>query len=144
MILAKRSNSELATSKHRLLHETKELIKIAPELEVKDFEYKHFNIGGIWASEILIKEGTLMVGNFYKQAHMINISKGSIVMDIAGFAEVYSAPLTVAIEAGTQKALIAIEESIVTTYIRSDAVTIDDMVREATTSEPDEIVGFHG
>lgn len=142
--LTKNKQYQLSSSKDRLIDEVRLLCSEHPELAVTSFEIKNYNIGGVWAREMHIPEGVLAIGAFYTKAHIFTISKGSIIINITGEPQVFTAPMTVEVESGTQKACIAIEDSVVTTYIRSDAKTIEELICETTTSEPKDIISLYG
>jgi hypothetical protein len=107
---------------------SKELKKVRPTIaegmeEIKNFlmdpttdnvelPVKHSFSPGIYARELAIPEGTLVVGKIHKHRHHNFLMQGSVLLlTEANGVELLQAPLTVVSEPGTQKIVYAITDA---------------------------------
>ena len=132
------------SAKSKLMSEMQAISELHPSAAIRHLDATNYNIAGIWARELHIPADVLIVGAMYTKPHFLSISKGSLVIDIDGRPMVVTAPAVLPIQAWTQKAFVAIEDSTITTFIQSEAACIDDMLREVTTSNPEDFPNKDG
>lgn len=83
-----------------------------PQLEIQT---KHYFADGLYAREIYIPAGSILVGKLHKKEHINIISKGKIIIITEeGYSEV-EAPFTIISPINTKKVVMSIEETIWTT-----------------------------
>jgi len=99
-----------------------ELLK-HPQLTINP---NHFFIDGVYAREIFIPAGTIVVGKLHKTDHLNIISKGTIiVLTEEGMKEV-SAPCTLVSSSGIKRVGLAVTDTVWTT-IHSNPENITDL-----------------
>ena len=101
---------------------------------------KHYKAHKLWARECDLKQGSIIVGALYKKSHLLTVSKGHLAIDFDGSLIHLIAPTTIEVKSGTQKAILAIEDSIATAYFGTEAESIDDVIREFTTASPQDVL----
>lgn len=87
----------------------KELPQISPPLV-------HHFAPGLYAREIAMKAGDLVVGKIHNHAHVNNISKGKVLVTTEFGREELTAPCQFISKAGTKRAVLVLEDCIWTTY----------------------------
>lgn len=81
---------------------------------------RHIFAPGLYAREMFIPKGTVIVGKIHKHAHVNTISKGRCsVMTEFGELQI-EAPHTFVSEPGTKRVVVALEDVIWTTYHPSE------------------------
>lgn len=75
----------------------------------------HFS-PGLYAREIHMKAGDLVVGKIHKHAHVNNISKGRVRVTTEFGKEEFQAPYQFVSLPGTKRAVLVLEDCIWTTY----------------------------
>lgn len=94
---------------------------------LQDCTLRHIFAPGLYAREMTIPEGTVIVGKIHKHAHVNTISKGRCsVMTEFGPMEI-QAPHTFVSEPGTKRVVVALEEVIWTTYHPSNETDLDKL-----------------
>ena len=84
--------------------------------DMKECPLTHHFAPGLYAREIFLPAGTVVVGKIHRHAHINTISKGRVfVATEFGFVELV-APVTFVSQPGTKRALVAQEDTIWTTY----------------------------
>ena len=84
--------------------------------ECKDFPVKHFKAPGMIGRQMLIPKGGLIVGKIHKHAHLNQISYGHVrVLTETGPMEIVG-PHTFTSEPGTKRVVIALEDTLWTTF----------------------------
>lgn len=104
---------------------------------------KHHWAPGLYAREIFIPKGTLIIGKIHKHAHVNTISQGSVVVATPFGVESLSAPVSFVSKPGTKRAVIALDDVIWTTYHPTDKTTVEEVESEiiAKTFEEYELIG---
>lgn len=97
------------------LHEDMKASELAVKLENEGVTEYFF--AGIYAREMVIPEGMLIVGRAFLKDHICTISEGLIdVWDKHGYRRI-EAPYTFTEEAGVNRVVYAIVETVWTTYL---------------------------
>lgn len=77
---------------------------------------KHHFAPGLYAREILIPAGTVIIGKIHRHAHVNTISAGRVLVATEFGTEEFKAPYTFVSKPGTKRAVVALEDVIWTTY----------------------------
>lgn len=96
-----------------------------------DCQLDHVFAPGLYARQIQMPAGALVVGRIHKYAHVNTISKGKCLVATEFGLEELVAPHTFVSKAGTKRAVLVIEDTIWTTYHpteETDVATIEDHV----------------
>lgn len=105
-----------------------------PTTEGADLPIKHSFAPGIYAREMTIPEGTLLLGKIHKHRHHNFLMKGSIiVLTESKGVELLQAPLMIVSEPGTQRIGYAVTDTIWTTVHENRDNTEDLTVIEKRT-----------
>ncbi len=94
-----------------------------------DCPLKHYFAPGLYAREILLPKGSVVVGKIHKHAHVNNISQGSVIVYTEFGLEEYNAPCQFISKPGTKRVVYALEDTIWTTYHPTeyaDGINSDD------------------
>ena len=87
-----------------------------PSTEGADLPIRHSFAPGIYAREMFIPEGTLLIGKIHKHRHHNFLMQGSIiVLTEEGGVKLLQAPLMIVSEPGTQRIGYAVTDTIWTT-----------------------------
>tara|TARA_R100000951_G_scaffold107226_1_gene102433 strand:- start:381 stop:830 length:450 start_codon:yes stop_codon:yes gene_type:complete len=109
-----------------------------PTTEGADLPIKHSFAPGIYAREMTIPEGTLLLGKIHKHRHHNFLMKGSIiVLTESKGVELLQAPLMIVSEPGTQRIGYAVTDTIWTTVHENSDNTEDLAVIEKRTVTDD-------
>jgi hypothetical protein len=76
----------------------------------------HHFAPGLYAREILLPAGSVVVGKIHRHAHINTISKGRVSVATEFGLQEYVAPYTFVSKPGTKRAVVAHEDTIWTTY----------------------------
>ena len=79
----------------------------------------------MYAREILIPAGYVIVGKIHRHAHVNTISKGKAAVATEFGMETIEAPHTFVSKPGTKRAVLALEDTIWTTYHPTDETDLD-------------------
>lgn len=90
------------------------------ELEQVDCPLKHHFAPGVYAREILLPAGSMVIGKIHKHAHLNIISRGRGFVATEFGREYFNAPHTFVSEPGTKRAVHAITDVIWTTIHPTD------------------------
>lgn len=90
--------------------------KVTPGNTDADCPVKHHFAPGLYAREILIPAGFVIVGKIHRHAHINTISKGRVVVATEFGTQELVAPCTFVSQPGTKRAVVAQEDTIWTTY----------------------------
>ena len=102
-----------------------------PGAEQIELPLKHSFSPGIYARELEIPEGTLLIGKIHKHRHHNFLMKGEIiVITESGGMELLQAPLTIVSEPGTQRVGYALTDTLWTTVHANESNTEDLKVLE--------------
>lgn len=97
------------------------LMKEQPQV---DIEAKHYFSKGVYAREITIPAGTVLVGEIHKFTNLNILSKGEIEVLVGGEIRRIEAPFTIVSPAGTKRIARALSECIWTTVHGTDEVDL--------------------
>lgn len=106
----------------------------------KDCPVKHIFAPGAYAREILLPQGSVVVGKIHRHAHLNFITKGRVRVVTESGAIEMTAPYTFVSEVGTKRVVYAVEETIWTTVHitnETDLEKIEDYVIAKTYDELD-------
>lgn len=99
-------------------------------------------VDGLYVRELLIPEGSLILSRVHKRALVNIISKGYvIVIDSNGYNE-YKAPCTFVSQAGTQRVVIAPEETVWNTAHLTQVQHTDELLNDLTFDNYDEFISY--
>lgn len=120
----------LRTEMRRKIMTLQEAMLALPKDQHIEFPLKHHFAPSIYGREITLPKGSAIVGKLHKHAHMNNISKGHVrVVTEFGSYELV-APCSFVSEPGTKRVVVALEETIWTTYHPNPTDTQDLAVIE--------------
>ena len=120
--------SDLAVmeAREKILQLQDEVAKLPPvELPLKNYFAR-----GIYAREILIPKGTILVGKIHKYSQINIVSKGDISVTTDNGVVRVQAPFTIASPAGTKRAGYAHEDTIWTTISHTFETDLDAIEAE--------------
>lgn len=127
---------ELKTNKKTIaggMEEIKNFL-MDPSTEGADLPIKHSFAPGIYAREMTIPEGTLLLGKIHKHRHHNFLMKGSIiVLTESNGVELLQAPLMIVSEPGTQRIGYAVTDTVWTTVHENKDNSEDLVVIEERT-----------
>jgi len=105
-----------------------------PTTEQTELPLKHSFAAGVYAREMEIPAGTLLIGKIHKHRHHNFLMKGSIiVLTEANGVELLQAPLMIVSEEGTQRIGYAITDTVWTTIHENKDDSEDLVVIEERT-----------
>lgn len=105
-----------------------------PTMEQAELPLKHSFAPGVYAREMEIPAGTLLIGKIHKHRHHNFLMKGSIiVLTEANGVELLQAPLMIVSEEGTQRIGYAITDTVWTTIHENKDDSEDLVVIEERT-----------
>jgi hypothetical protein len=93
----------------------------------------HYFESGMYARELLIPEGAVIVSKVHKSGCINIISKGSVIVIDSNGKKNYDAPVTFTSPAGTQRIVLALEDTVWTCVHKTDITDVDDLVDNLTT-----------
>lgn len=85
----------------------------------------HHFAPGLYAREILLPAGTIIVGKIHRHAHVNTISMGRVVVATEFGTTEMAAPCTFVSKPGTKRAVVALEDTIWTTYHPTDETDLE-------------------
>jgi quercetin dioxygenase-like cupin family protein len=101
-----------------------------------ELETRHLFADGMYARELCIPAGVLIVGKAHLRDHFFLLTKGRLRVTTAeGRVEEISAPCAFASPAGAKRAGLALEDSVCVTVHRTDATDLNTI--ESELIEPD-------
>lgn len=102
---------------------------------------RHHFAPGVYAREITIPKGTVLVGAVHKRDNLVVLSTGKLrLMTDAGFTDI-SAPHTMLCKAGSKNAAVALEDAVWTNFFATEETDPDKLVELLTYSKADELLG---
>lgn len=81
-----------------------------------DCPVTHFKAPGMYARQMLIPKGQLIVGKIHKHAHLNHITSGHVQVETEHGPMEIKGPHTFASEVGTQRCVLALEDTLWTTF----------------------------
>ncbi|QDP66075.1 MAG: hypothetical protein Unbinned4336contig1000_40 [Prokaryotic dsDNA virus sp.] len=110
-----------------------ELGRVCKELEGDvgvDIEPKVYSADGVYAREIFIPKGTVLVGEIHLLAQINVVSKGKIRVATEEGVKTVEAPHTFVSPAGTKRAGYVLEDTVWTTFLPTDKTSDEDVYKE--------------
>lgn len=111
----------------------KEYIRQMPQVELPT---DHFFADGMYARVLARPAGTLIIGKKHKREHFYIVCKGKVQVG----KEIYEAGMVIVSKPGTERAVLALEDSICLTVHRTKKRNLDKI--ESQLIEPDEDAMF--
>lgn len=111
-------------------------------LPVAECPLKHHYANGLYAREIFIPAGSIVVGAIHKFEHLNLISRGKVYVVTEFGDQIYDAterPVTFKSVAGTKRALYAETDVIWTTFHITDKTDVDEIMKDITTNDYSDI-----
>lgn len=106
-----------------------------------DCPVRHHFAPGVYAREITIPKGTVLVGAVHKRDNLVVLSAGRLrLVTDDGTIEI-AAPHTRMCKAGAKNAAVALEDSVWTNFFATDETDTDKLVELLTDSTADELLG---
>lgn len=122
------------------VHRLEKSMEALPQVECP---IRHYFAPGLYAREITIPKGTVLVGAVHKQANLVVLSAGSLrLVTDTGTIEVH-APFTMNCKTGAKNAAIALETAVWTNFFANptDETDTDKLVEILTESKASELLG---
>lgn len=102
---------------------------------------RHYFAPGVYAREISIPKGTVLVGVVHKRDNLVVLSAGRLrLVTDDGTVEI-AAPNTLLCKAGAKNAAVALEDSVWTNFFATDETDTDKLVELLTESTADQLLG---
>lgn len=111
----------LTVTREKIIALEHEVAKLPPV----DMPLRHFFANGIYARELTIPKGTVLVGKIHKYAQINILSKGDISIATEQGIMRVQAPYTVVSPPGTKRVGYAHEETVWTTISRTDETDLE-------------------
>lgn len=106
-----------------------------------DCPIRHHFAPGVYAREMTLPAGVVITGAVHKTCHLSILSKGKIKLVSDEDVVELSAPATILANAGTKRAIYAIEEAVWTNIHATNETDLDKLVEELTESTADQLMG---
>lgn len=110
-------------------------------VEQAECPVRHYFAPGMYAREITIPKGVVLVGAIHKTNNLVVLSKGRIRMATADGTQDIAAPHTMTCMAGAKNAALALEDSVWTNFFPTDETDVDRLVEILTESKACELLG---
>jgi hypothetical protein len=106
-----------------------------------DCPVRHYFAPGMYAREIRIPKGTVLVGAVHKTENLAVLSAGRLqLVTDSGTVEI-SAPHTLTVKPGQKNAALALEDAVWTNFFPTDETDPDKLVEILTESKACELLG---
>lgn len=106
-----------------------------------DCPIKHYFAPGMYAREISIPKGTVVVGAIHKTENLVILSKGRLRIVSDEQTREIEAPCTITCKAGARNAVYAIEDSVWTNFFPTTETDPEKLVEILTFSKSTELLG---
>ena len=106
-----------------------------------DCPVRHHFAPGVYAREITIPKGTVLVGVVHKIDNLVVLSAGRLQLVTDGGTVEIAAPHTLLCKAGTKNAALALEDSVWTNFFATQETDTDKLVEQLTYATADELLG---
>lgn len=119
--------------------------QIAQLPQIADTGTRHYKLKGVYLRRVIIPQGAIVVGKIHKKEHFAVIAKGKVgVSTNNGAQDVYEAGDIIVSEAGVQRCVVGLEESVFLTFHRTDAVTDEELFEDLVRSPRIDLYDFNG
>jgi len=130
---------EIELSKQEIRDSIASVESFALKQEQVEIPLVHHFSKGVYAREITVPEGSLIVGKIHKHQSMSIMSKGEMsIMSIEGIVRV-KAPYTVVSEPGIKRLAYAHEETVWTSIHGTDETDVEKLEADLVTLSYDEV-----
>lgn len=104
---------------------------------------RHYFAPGLFAREISLPAGTVLVGAVHKVENLAVLSKGSLALATPTGAVVINAPYTLTVKPGDKNSATALEDSVWTNFLPNptDETDINQLVEMFTESKASDLLG---
>lgn len=102
---------------------------------------RHMFARGMYIREMTIPAGTLATGAVHKTDHLTMIVKGRVTIISEDGEREYAAPATLISSAGSKKAALAHEDTVLVTMHKTFETDVGKLVTELTESRHEELLG---
>lgn len=108
-----------------------------------DCPVRHFFAPGLFAREITIPAGVVLIGAVHKTENLAVLSKGRLLLATAAGPVEISAPHTLTVMPGDKNSATALEESVWTNFFPNadDEKDIDKLVEKLSESKASDLIG---
>lgn len=106
-----------------------------------DCPVKHHFAPGMFAREITIPKGTVVVGAVHKTEHLVIVSKGRLRIVSDEQTREVQAPCTFTCKPGAKNAVHALEDSVWTNFFPTTETDPDKLVEALTFAKASELLG---
>ena len=106
------------------------------KLPQQELPTEHYFSGGMYCRKLWRPAGTLIVGKVHKKDHFFVCAAGEIIAWSEKGMVTLKAGDIIQSKAGTKRAILAVQNSVVTTFHQTDKTTVEEA--EAELVEPDE------
>jgi len=103
------------------------LIDAGRQLPQVEMPTLHWLLEGMYARQILIPEGTIIVGRYHKKPHFFMVLKGSIGVTTEDGIKALRAGNMLMCPPGARRVGIAYEDTIVVTIHRTEATSLEEI-----------------
>jgi len=113
------------------------------EIDVQE-NVRHIFAPGVYAREMTIKAGEMVIGKIHKTEHINIISKGDISVKTQFGMNRYKGPCTFVSQIGTKRVVFAHEDTIWTTIHPTQETELEKIEEHVIAKSYDEIPGLDG
>lgn len=108
-----------------------------------DCPVRHYFAPGLFAREITIPKGCVLVGAVHRRDNLAVLSAGKLQIVTDDGTKEISAPMTVSIKAGSKNCAVAVETAVWTNFFpnEDDEQNIDVLVERCTESKASDLLG---
>lgn len=106
-----------------------------------DCPVRHYFAPGMYAREITIPAGVVLIGAIHKTENLVILSKGRLRLVTDSEVTEISAPYTTKCMPGAKNAAVALEDSIWTNFFPTDETDLDKLAELLTESKSCELMG---
>lgn len=104
------------TSREKILALQASMLAMDDAKSAQDFPLEHFHAPGLYARQIFMEKGSLVIGKIHRHAHVNTISKGRVWVATEFGLDEMIAPYTFISQPGTKRVVLVQEDTVWTTY----------------------------
>lgn len=124
-VMSALSQMEAGASREQIMALQALMVKEFPQDWEADFPVVHTFAPGLYARQMTIPKGGVIIGKIHRHAHVNTISKGRVWVVTEFAKEELSAPITFVSKPGTKRVVMAQEETVWTTYHPTDETDLE-------------------
>ena len=99
---------------------------------------KHYFAPGLYVREIFLEAGAVVVGKIHKHAHFNDISRGRVLVTTEFGSDEFVAPCRFVSRVGTKRCVMALEDTVWTTFHPTHETDIDKILDDITAKNYDD------